>query len=178
MKKILTVLALTLAVTAAGCGQIEKDDSSNVKPAEQISEIRDEFPQYSAECCIEKCSPEESPKYAINDTEQKNRILSLYNKAVNESTEIEFDSEYDILIGGERLILSLTQDNGTVISVLLQADKDYDENKLSRGNILCCISNVNDGNKQDNVSYSSYRCGSETYNELYSELESIMGIEA
>lgn len=70
------------------------------------------------------------------------------------------------------------QDDGTVISVLLQADKDYDENKLSRGNILCCISNVNDGNKQDNVSYSSYRCGSETYNELYSELESIMGIEA
>ncbi|WP_124097959.1 hypothetical protein [Ruminococcus sp. Marseille-P6503] len=178
MKKTLVFLALALTLTATACGQTGEDEALTAKPAEQISEVSDGYPQYSVECFMEKCSPEEKPKYAVDDAEQKNRIVSLYNKAVNESTEIEFDSGYDILSGGEMPVFTLTEEDGTVITVQLQAVKNYDEDKLQRGNILCLVGNSNEGFKQEDIEYSSYRCDSKTYNELYSELENVMSVNA
>ena len=178
MKKMISMFFVSaLALTASASGQTEHAGTTITKSAEQISEVRDEFPQYSVECWRERCSPEEHPKYTIDGTEQKNRIVSLFNEAVNESTEIELDPDYGMVQGGNMLMLSLAKEDGTIITVQLQSDKNYDEEKLQRGNILCWVFNANQEPKQENVRYSAYRCGSEIYNELYSELENIMDSE-
>lgn len=148
------------------CGSVE-NYRALCEAVQKACELTDEYQQYSVECSITACSPDRPLKYAVSDVKEKNKLVSLYNKIVDESEKIEFDPAYDEIQGGERPVIILTYEDGTVVNAELYGDVINDADGNPRGNMLCITDSPDD---EENV-YSVYRCENESYDELYKLVE-------